>query len=714
MSRPYKTKTTMKKLILFTTLILGYNWVSSQGLVQVGSAISNAIPLSGYLKGTMTIGRIYTISDDVTVDVGDTLLLQPGVTLKVGKGKTILVKGVFISLGTKALPNYIGPDITIKKTDDLGHAVSSDSAYVGYWTGINCEPSCTLLDLKWTRIEYTGAAFGTSFVPTMYYPKDNSHNIMFFNPDGDFIMEDSWVYGTLIDACRINSGRIHIMRNTFEKCGITVGEGLNAKSGTVGDMAYNLFVGVATNGTKASNKGGIGQQTNVNMYNNTYISGGYRQMLPTGRGGSINYEEGAKGKAFNNLMVNCRVGLRIHNNPAADVSNMSYVYNYSYGDSLRVMNNVYPIGASLTSGTTSVTVPQTTDIPAYTSLLSNVKYQQNYLYTIVGGICPNTLAPYDGSAYVKVGNPLFVSFPLPFVGKLSNVSAVGSFDFRLQASSPALGKGTVDATKIAPLNAVQVNDNQFMPTEVTLPGTDMGCFQSNGAGNQHSSTDNNIQTKFIVDGSLYLVTSPNTVQLISGGTRTGVIIIPSSVVYLYTSYKITSIGEFAFNKYTGITSVSIPSTVTSIKVGAFYNCNGITSIYSNSITPPVLTNYTNVFSQINKSSCKLYVPVGSKSSYQVSAQWGDFNNIIEITTTEQPTVLDDSIKVIPCPITNDFRIEGLSGIYTIILSDLNGKKILSKRIADNETVFVSSFAKGMYIVKLITDKCTIERKIIKN
>ncbi|MDR3652305.1 MAG: hypothetical protein P4L34_04960 [Paludibacter sp.] len=454
--------------------------------VVVGSAVSDASPLSGSVKGTMLSGKTYTISGDITVNAGDTLLLQPGVTVKVGRGKTILVKGVFISLGTKTSPNYIGPDKSFTKTDAAGYSAAADSAYIGYWTGLNCESTCTLLDLKWTHIEYTGAKFGATFFPSGLSAGAGSFGIQFTNPNGDFIMEDSWMYGSIDDAVRISTGRIHIMRNTFEKCGATGGDCLNAKSGTVGDMAYNLFVGTATNGTKASNKGGVGPQTNVNMYNNTYISGGYRQKAPTGRGGSINYEEGAKGKAFNNLMVNCRTGVRIHNNPAADVINMSYGYNYTYGDSLRVMNNVYPVGASLTSGTTSVTVPQSTDIPAYTALLSNANFQQTYLYTIVGGICPNIVGVYDGSAYVKVGDPKFVGFTLPLTGALSSISAINStLNFRLQSTSPAIGKGTADASKIAPLNAVQVTNKNFKPTEVTLPGVDMGCYQSNGTGNQH-------------------------------------------------------------------------------------------------------------------------------------------------------------------------------------------------------------------------------------
>ena len=456
--------------------------------VTVGATVSDTLS-GGTVKGTMASGKTYTIKRDLTVNAGDTLLLQPGVTLKIARGKTILVKGVFISLGTQTSPNYIGPDKSFTKTDGVGYSAAADSAYVGYWTGLNCESTCTLLDLKWTHLEYMGAKFGATFFPSGLAAGTGSFGIMFTNPTGDFIMEDSWMYGSIDDAVRISTGRIHLMRNTFEKCGATGGDCLNAKSGTVGDMAYNLFVGTATNGTKASNKGGVGPQTQVNMYNNTYISGGYRQKAPTGRGGSINYEEGAKGKAFNNLMVNCRTGVRIHNNPAADVVNMSYGYNYTYGDSIRVMNNVYPVGASLTSGTTSVTVPQSTDIPAYATLLADTMYSSMHLYRIVGGICPNIVKPYDATAYVKVGDPKFAGFTLPFTGKLSDVSALGSFNFRLSSSSPALAKGTADAAKIAPLNAVmsagKITNVNFQPSEVTLPGVDMGCYQSNGKGNQH-------------------------------------------------------------------------------------------------------------------------------------------------------------------------------------------------------------------------------------
>jgi len=64
--------------------------------VVVGQVVSDAAPLSGSIKGTMLSGKTYTLGGDITINATDTLLLQPGVTLKVGRGKTILVKGTFI------------------------------------------------------------------------------------------------------------------------------------------------------------------------------------------------------------------------------------------------------------------------------------------------------------------------------------------------------------------------------------------------------------------------------------------------------------------------------------------------------------------------------------------------------------------------------------------------------------------------------------------
>ncbi|WP_332369458.1 hypothetical protein [Spirosoma telluris] len=144
----------------------------------------------------------------------------------------------------------------------------------------------------------------------------------------------------------------------------------------------------------------------------------------------------------------------------ADTANIKYGYNYNYVDSLKMANQIYPV--------LFATKPQTTDIPTPSTFLP-------------AGYKPGQA--YDGTVVVQKNNPLFVNFPLPYVAtkKVSDVSYVGTWNFRLQASSPAIGKGT---TTFSPLTVVPVSAN-FGSTEITPPSSDVGCYPSNGKGNLH-------------------------------------------------------------------------------------------------------------------------------------------------------------------------------------------------------------------------------------
>jgi hypothetical protein len=425
---------------------------------QVGATVAPG-NISGAIKGTMTTGNTYTATGDILINPGDTLLIQPGVTINMGtSGYNFGVRGTLLSLGTKTQPIWITVPGT-SKTDQVGAPMNSDPAYVGKWCGINCDTSCRLVVIKWTHIEYAGAVFTNSMI-TGNKSGSNSFALFLQNPKTVFVMEDSWVYGSLDDCMRPNC-KFSIMRNTFEKCGSPAigGDVINVKSGGQGDAAYNLIIGGATNGTKASNKGGTNVQTNCRFYNNTYVHCGYKQPAPVGRAGSWNFEEGSRGMAYNGLLVNCRTGLRIVNNPLADTMNLQYGNNFNYGDSQAVYNWIYPPA--------DLTRPQTTDIPAFTPT--------GYIW---GGILP----VYSYTGTVGANKPMFVNFPLPVaVNKLIDVQAVGNFDFRLQAGSPCIGKGF---TGFSPLAVVPV-DPKFGATEITPPGSDIGAYQSNGTGNQH-------------------------------------------------------------------------------------------------------------------------------------------------------------------------------------------------------------------------------------
>jgi hypothetical protein len=425
--------------------------------VVVGSAVSDAAPLCGTIKGTMLTGKTYVINCNVTINKGDTLLLQPGVTVKISPNVAIIVKGTFISLGTQAQPNSISTFTT--RTDNANASPATDSAYKGMWYGINCDTSCNLFVMKWTHVEFAGATW--SSIPVSGLATNTPSWAVFFqNLNGNCIIEDSWFYGCTDVAVQVSFGKISIMRNTFEKNGQFGGESINPKSGTVGDIAYNLFIGAATNAAKISNAGASPIQTNINFYNNTLVNCGYRQATYAAHGAGINYEKQAKGKIYNNLMINCRLGIRIVN--TADTANTFYGYNYCYVDSQLNANNIYPVG--------DVTKPQLTDIPDITVLIPTL-----------------TTTYHPGSAYTApasipgANNPGFINFPLP-QAQYQKIAYTQGFDFRLTSSSPAAGKGTT--TAFTPLGLVPVDEN-YGATEITRPGSDAGCYQVNTTGNHH-------------------------------------------------------------------------------------------------------------------------------------------------------------------------------------------------------------------------------------
>jgi len=94
--------------------------------------------------------------------------------------------------------------------------------------------------------------------------------------------------------------------------------------------------------------------------------------------------------------------------------------------------------------------------------------------------------------------------------------------------------------------------------------------------------------------------------------------------------SIFSIGSYAFSGCSGLTEISIPSSVSSIKQYAFYNCTGITSVTVGWPIPISLSGEYFVFRNINKTTCVLHVPFGSKALYNDAYQWEDFINVVEM------------------------------------------------------------------------------------
>lgn len=462
---------------------------------QAGSPVSDTTS-GGSIKGTMSANKTYTITRDVIVNQGDTLVIQPGVTLNIKNGSSFIVRGTLLSLGTQANPiTFTDPSKVMNKgyscvNNVAGWQGSADSAaYAGGWGGIYCDSTSNLLVIKWTHLNFPG--HGVDVSPFSAVAKGKQYTIWFGSASNDnavFILEDSWIYGCPDDIIRNYGGNVYMVRNTVEKFGGTGGDGFNPKGNTQGVMAYNLFIGGATNATKSSSDGHTDRKCMIAMFNNTYIDCGHRSTLvnKTGlKGGCIEIENNSRAWAFNNLIVDCRYGLRVAGGTGAKVNcadtalglatdfipQTAYGYNYYYGDDDSLTSQFVPTNVAQDVAT----YPTNNGIPNMYNFFANT-LKVTYGFGLI----------YDGSALVQKNNPMFANYTLPNLNYMSQAS-VDNYNFHLASGSPAIGAG-ITTPLPHPQSAgngyyIPVSAN-FGATYIVSPGADMGCYQTNGtAGN---------------------------------------------------------------------------------------------------------------------------------------------------------------------------------------------------------------------------------------
>jgi len=137
----------------------------------------------------------------------------------------------------------------------------------------------------------------------------------------------------------------------------------------------------------------------------------------------------------------------------------------------------------------------------------------------------------------------------------------------------------------------------------------------------------------------------------------------SSLDFITIPSSVTFIGGSSFDGCSSLSSVTIPASVTSFGDWAFHDCNSLSSIYANSSIPVNLINVYEVFYGVDKSSCTLNVPSGSKAAYQAAAQWKDFVNILEM-----PDLSSKSIMVSAGGLSTGLTNEELASITKLTLT----------------------------------------------
>ena len=87
-----------------------------------------------------------------------------------------------------------------------------------------------------------------------------------------------------------------------------------------------------------------------------------------------------------------------------------------------------------------------------------------------------------------------------------------------------------------------------------------------------------------VDRINYIIDQSNKTAQVTSTYKTGDLCIPESISVEGTIYVVTSLGSYCFSG-SGLTSIAIPNSVTSLEYRCFSGCRGLTSVtIPNSVT----------------------------------------------------------------------------------------------------------------------------------
>ena len=140
--------------------------------------------------------------------------------------------------------------------------------------------------------------------------------------------------------------------------------------------------------------------------------------------------------------------------------------------------------------------------------------------------------------------------------------------------------------------------------------------------------------------------------------------------------SVTKIGCYALSSCIGLTSLTLPSSVTAIGSEAFKHCSGLTSIYVYMEKLP--ETGSNLFLGCDEKNCTVYVPKGTGDAYFRSAEFGYFYNIVEFDATGIDKVATSAnVKEVSRYSANGQRLSApAKGLNIVKYSDGSVKKVV--------------------------------------
>lgn len=282
--------------------------------------------LAEYPIGSLVWSHDTTLNESVEIPAGTSLYIEPGVTVTCASGAKvpveIVVLGNLYCLGTAAKP------VTF----------TSDKKEPAAWGGIICGYNSSEVVLSHVDIAYAGATpteSSVSFQNKLFKTEIDGGvpAFHFCNPSGKFVIANSFFHDNYNDQTYFTGGNGVISGNVFADSGNAAdgGEAINVKSGCRLDIAYNLIYNACTNAFKLSNAGTseVMPSTEIRVFNNTMVDCGWRRSKNK-KGGSIWLEKGIFPKFVNNLVYDCRYGMKQPKADGADTDKSIVTPNYYF------------------------------------------------------------------------------------------------------------------------------------------------------------------------------------------------------------------------------------------------------------------------------------------------------------------------------------------------------------------------------------------------
>ena len=263
--------------------------------------------------------------------------------------------------------------------------------------------------------------------------------------------------------------------------------------------------------------------------------------------------------------------------------------------------------------------------------------------------------------------------------------------------------GSLKAVTFATTNGITVIDGRgFFVATTLLEITDiMSSAESLGSG------------AFNGNSSVTSLTTPSTLSTMGTSVFRGMTSLET--VDLSASTLLTEIPSQTFRDATSITSIILPENVTSIGASAFLNLNNLSTVKVINPVPAAIT--ASEFSGVNLANAILYVPSEeAKAAYEAADVWKEFGTImVSVTLSANNIEQTLDFNIYPNPTNGLIAIKSKQlNQASINVYDLNGRVLLTKNISGTSSeINVSKLSSGIYLLKVKVENNEFIKRIVK-